>query len=235
MTMRSSAYWYLAVPLLLLVPPAVSSEQLAIAPAKISIDVSESPELEPWANEAKKLVEAWHPRIAGLLPSEGFSPPTEIKLVFRKDMKGVAATSGATISIAANWVKLHPDDYGMVVYELTHVIQAYPKADAGWLVEGIADYVRLYHFEPQAKLGGIDPSRQSYRDGYRTTAMFLAWIESTHDKDIVRKLNEALRMSRYRYDLFHQCTGKSLDRLWADFLESEFARDRMWACRTSAR
>jgi len=114
----------------------------------------------------------------------------------------------------------------MVVHELTHVIQSYPNSDAGWLVEGIADYVRFFHFEPKTKLGPIDPARESYRDGYRTTAVFLAWIERTHDKAIVRKLNDALRKSEYRYDLFKKHTGKSLDRLWADFLEDESSKGR---------
>ena len=82
------------------------------------------------------------------------------------------------------------------------------------------------NYEPQAKLAGVDPSRQSYRDGYRTAAMFLAWIEAMHGKGVVPRLNEALRKSQYRYDLFKQLTGKSLDRLWADFLEDKAARGR---------
>jgi hypothetical protein len=192
----------------------------------VTVDVTEVPELAAWADQAKKLVEKWHPIIADLLPSDGFTAPSEVKLLFKKDMRGVAGTSGTTISIAADWVKKHPDDYGMVVHELTHVIQAYPRPDAGWLVEGIADYVRFFHYEPRAKLTPIDPARQSYRDGYRTTAMFLAWIERTHDKTIVRTLNTALRKSEYRYDLFKKCTGKSLDRLWADFLEDAASRGR---------
>src|SRR5262249_289810 len=151
-------------------------EKAKPAPVKVSVDVSEVPEQKAWADEAKKLVEKWHPLITDLLTSDGFAPPAEVKLVFKKDMKGGASTSGATISIAAEWVKEHPDDYGMVVHELTHVIQSYPRPEPGWLVEGIADYVRFYHYEPKTKLGTVDPSRQSYRDGYRVTAMFLAWI-----------------------------------------------------------
>lgn len=224
--MRRGGYLVLAIAILCVMSTAVGDEQPARAAVKVTVDVSEVPELSEWAGAAKRLVEEWYPQIADLLRSEGFSPPTEIKLVFKKEMKGVAATSGTTISIAANWVRQRPDDYGMVIHELTHVVQAYPKPDAGWLVEGIADYIRCFHFEPKAKLGPIDPSRQSYRDGYRTTAMFLAWIERTHDKAIVRKLNQALRMSRYRYDLFKEYTGQSLDRLWADFLENEAALGR---------
>jgi hypothetical protein len=205
---------------------AGSDEKSKPAPVKVTVDVAEVPELTKWADQAKKLIEEWHPKLAELLASEGFTPVTEVKLVFKKDMKGVAGTSGATISIAADWVKRHSDDYGMVVHELTHVVQAYPKPEPGWLTEGIADYVRYFRFEPKVKLAGIDPSRQSYRDGYGVSAMFLAWIEKTHDKAIVRKLNAAMRKSEYRYDLFKKHTDKSLDRLWADFLEDEAARGR---------
>jgi ubiquinone/menaquinone biosynthesis C-methylase UbiE len=205
---------------------AASEEKAKPIPVKVIVDIAEVPELVAWAGDAKRLVETWHPKLADLLTSDDFTAPAEVKLVFKKDMKGVASTSGATISIAAAWVKQHPDDYGMVVHELTHVVQAYPRPQPGWLVEGIADYVRYYHFEPKAKLAGIDPSRQSYRDGYGVTAMFLAWIDKTHDKTIVPKLNAALRKSEYHYDFFKKNTGKSLDRLWADFLEEEAARGR---------
>lgn len=225
--MRRTAFVLFILALGCLLPaPGRGDEKAKPAPVKVTVDVSEVPDLAAWADDAKALVEKWHPRIAELLPSDGFTPAAEVKLVIKKDMKGVAHTTGATITIAADWVKQHPDDTGMVVHELTHVIQAYPRSEAGWLVEGIADYVRFYHFEPKAKLGPIDPSRQSYRDGYRTTAMFLAWVETTHDKAIIRKLNEALRKSEYRYDLFKKHTGKSLDRLWADFLDDEAARGR---------
>lgn len=193
---------------------------------KVIVDTSEAPELAAWADKAKAIVEKWHPIISELLKSDGFTPPAEVKLTFKKHMKGVAGTSGSTITIAAEWIKKHPDDFGMIVHELTHVIQSYPKYDPVWLVEAIADYVRYFHYEPKAKLAGIDPARTSYRDGYGTAAMFLAWIERTHDKAIVRKLNEALRRSEYKYDLFKQCTSKSLDRLWADFLEDEASKGR---------
>jgi hypothetical protein len=188
-------------------------------PVQVTLDTAEVPELADWAREAKELVEKWHPLIADLLPSDGFTPPGEIKLVFKKDMKGVAFTQGATITIAADWIRKHPDDKGMVVHELTHAIQAYRGAGPGWLVEGIADYIRFYHYEPKTKLM-VNPRRASYRDGYRTTAMFLAWIEQAHDKDIVRKLNEALRKREYKDDLFKTCTSKTLDELWDGFIMS---------------
>jgi hypothetical protein len=120
-------------------------------------------------------------------------------------------------------VTAHPDDWGMVIHELTHVIQDYrrPDRNPGWLVEGIADYVRFFHYEPGPSIGRFDPQGASYRDGYRTTARFLAWVEKAHQKDIVRKLNQALREERYKDELFKAYTGQPLDDLWAEFLKAQ--------------
>jgi hypothetical protein len=191
-------------------------------PVQVTVDVSEVPELKDWADKAKALVEKWHPLISDMLKSDGFTPPAEVRLVFKKDMRGVAYSAGRTITIAARWVKGHPDDYGMVVHELTHVVQAYrrPGRNSGWLVEGIADYVRFFHYEPGPNIGRFNPKGASYRDGYRTAARFLAWIEKEHDKEIVAKLNRALRKGEYKDELFQDYTGKGLDELWAEFLKS---------------
>ena len=137
-------------------------------------------------------------------------------------MKGVAYTSGNTITIAGDWIKKSPDDYGMVVHELTHVIQQYrrTKRTDGWLVEGIADYVRYFKYEPGPSIGRMGRNA-NYRQGYRTAARFLDWIERTHDKGIVVKVNKALRKGEYKDDLFKEDTGKSLDDLWAEFSASQ--------------
>ena len=190
------------------------------AAVKVTVDTSEVPALADWARKAKGLVEKWHPLIAKLLASDGFTPPGEVKVIFKKDMRGIAYTGGNTIVIAARWIRKHPDDYGMVVHELTHVIQSYRGSGPGWLVEGIADYIRFYHYEPKTRLTLPRDGRRppSYRDGYRTTAMFLAWLVKVHDKDIVRKLNAALRQRKYSDELFKTYTGKPLDKLWEEFV-----------------
>lgn len=184
---------------------------------KVGIDTSEVPELAPWAEKAKALVEEWHPILSRMLASEGFTPPSEVTLTFKKDMRGVAFASGNRITIAGDWIKAHPDDYGMVVHELSHVIQSYPPSKAGWLVEGIADYLRFRHYEPQVKLSIADPEKASYRDSYRTAAQFLAWLEGEHP-GTVGKLNAALRRGEYEDELFREAAGKDLDALWAEFV-----------------
>jgi hypothetical protein len=207
----------LCVPLLAAI--GLGAEPQPPAALKIIIDYSQARDLEAWAHKAADIVAEWHPRIAQMLASEGFRPPMRVKLIFR-EMDGVAGTAGDTIYISAQWIRAHPDDFGMVIHELVHVVQAYPPGnrDAGWLVEGIADYIRFFHYEPHVKVH-IDPQRSNYRkDGYRVAGAFLDWIVRTHGPDLIRKLNAALRKGKYRDDLFKELTGKTPDELWADFI-----------------
>lgn len=154
-----------------------------------------------------------------MLASEGFSPPKRIRLNFRNDYDGVAATSDDKIDISANYVCRATNDFGIVIHELTHVVQAYDRGgNPGWLVEGVADYIRLTHFEPQARRPRIDPARASYRDSYQTTAIFLEWVEKKHDPQLVTELNRAMREGKFQMEIFKGRTGKTLDELWAEFI-----------------
>ena len=197
--------------------------------ARITVDTSEVPDLAAWGRHAGALCAEWYPKITALLASEGFTPPRSVTLRFRRDMRGVAATGGNRISIAAGYVRDHTNDWGMVIHELTHVVQSYPEPESGcakpgWLVEGIADYIRLAHFEPQARRPRINPDRASYRDAYKTTAGFLEWAEKTHDPHLVQQLNQPLREGKFKLELFKEYTGKTVDELWQEFADSLRAR-----------
>ena len=186
--------------------------------AKISVEAHETPELAEWGKRAGALCAEWYPKIHALLASEGFTPPDQVTLRFRAEMKGVAAASGNVINFAAGYVRGHTNDWGMVVHELTHVVQSYPPGGPGWLVEGIADYVRLTHFEPKAPRPRVDLDKSSYRDAYKTTAMFLEWAARKHDAKLVVKLNAALRQHKYSREMWREITGKLVDELWADYI-----------------
>lgn len=166
-------------------------------------------------------MDRWYPRICTLLRTDGFTPPHRVRLVFRKNPRAIAATSGKvgrTITVSAKWIREHPDDFGMIIHELTHVVQAYPRYDPPWLIEGIADYVRYSRFEPRKRLPPIDLKTASVRDGYRTTAGFLVWVEKTYAPDLVARLNEALRTASYTDELFRRITGRNVDRLWREYV-----------------
>jgi hypothetical protein len=183
-------------------------------------DIAESPDSIRWAEESKTLCEQWYPIIHRFLATEDWTPPKEIKLVFKKELKVPAYASGSTITISADWAQKHPDDFGCVIHELTHVIQQYPnqRGKPGWLVEGIADYIRFWKYEPEVPRPRVDKEKASYRDSYRTTAAFLAWITWKYDKRIVRKLDKALREGTYSDAIFGDVTGRSLDALWEEFV-----------------
>jgi hypothetical protein len=183
----------------------------------ITADSSEVPELAAWAEAAQKRCELWHPLITRILGYEGGHKHKEIKIVIKKDMKGIAATGGGTIYVAASYVQRRPNDDGMIVHELVHVVQAYPSPNPGWLTEGLADYVRYWHYEPGRRSFRIT-DRSSYRDSYGTTARFLAWVQVTKDDKIIQKLDSAMRKGEYRRELFQEATGTPLDELWAEFV-----------------
>ncbi len=199
----------------------------AVVPAiavTIELDVSDAPHVSDWAEKAVKLCETWYPKVAHYLASDNFTPPTTMKLVFKSEMEGIAFASGNTVTISAKWITDHPDDFGMVIHEMTHVIQQYRRRQPSWMVEGVADYIRFYQFEPNAPRPRIHPQRSSYRDSYRTTAAFFAWLVETQDSEFVRKLNARLRTQRCNEAVIEELLGQSVDDAWQAFIRAQRER-----------
>jgi hypothetical protein len=187
---------------------------------EITIDTSETPELKDWAEKLRPVVEQWYPTIVEYLPSEGYTAPRQLSITF-KNMDGVAYTRGTRIVCAAAWFKAHPDDQGAVIHELAHVVQQYRGGgNPGWLVEGVADYIRWIKYEPEAKRPRPDPRRAKYTDSYRTTAAFLEYVAAAHEHEVVVRLNQAMRQGRYRPELWKEYTGKTVDELWEAYVKT---------------
>lgn len=190
------------------------------AVATVIVDTHDAPDLADWGKEAGMKCLDWLPKLPVLLPSEGFVPAKEVTIRFDPAMKGVAAAQGTTITIAADWVRQHPEDFGMVIHELTHVIQDYRGQGEHWLTEGIADYIRYWIYEPGTRTFEINRVKSHYRQGYGTAAAFLEWIERNQAKGTIAKLNAASRQGTYRENLFQEWFGKSLDALWEEFVKA---------------
>jgi len=189
-------------------------------PLEVRLHADEVPDMKAWCDRSKAIIERWYPVIAETLASDGYTPPRRIDLVFKQGSKGIAGTSGRRITAFDGWFKAHPDDYGAIIHEAVHVVQAYPKYDPVWLVEGIADYVRCWIYEPDAPRRPLNVDRIRYQDGYQVTGAFLAYLVEKYDKTIVTKLNAACRQSTYKPELFKESTGKDLDALWEEFRQS---------------
>ncbi len=191
----------------------------AIAPPKVTIDTTDFPQGEAWAKQAQLVVEQWFPAVWQMLGTQGQTPPETVRLVFVKQQAAPAQAGGGQISVSGPWITAHPDDLGMMVHELTHLIQRYPNfpGKPGWLVEGIADYTRWWRYEPETPRPKIDPLKNNYTDSYRVTAAFLAFLANKYDKAIVPKLDKTLRDKTYTDAVFVEITGKDLPTLWSEF------------------
>jgi hypothetical protein len=182
-------------------------------PIEIAVDVSDAPQMKEWADKVARLCERNYPMICEELKSDGFKPTTVITMRLKKDYKGVAAAGGGRITGSVSYFKDHPDDMGAMIHETVHCVQAYrTRNNPGWLVEGIADYIRFFKYEP-GKLGKINPQRARYDGSYRVTAAFLAYVADKYDPQLVRKLNKAMREGEYRVEDWKVLTKKSLPEL----------------------
>lgn len=181
--------------------------------------VKDNPKLVEIANQAKALIEEWHPRLINLMPTPGFAAPDEIDLVFIKGNEGIAWTSGTKITVVSDWIEKRPHDIGLVFHELIHVHQRYARRVPSWVLEGIADYLRwgIYEGKPLSWFP-LNGERDSYRSSYQVTAGFFLWLEAERFPGLMSKLNTAGRRGEYKESFFEEQTGTSLDSLWADYL-----------------
>jgi hypothetical protein len=188
-------------------------------PVEFVVDAIDAPEMKDWLDKVARVCERQYPMICEELKSDGFKPPRRVTLTLRKDEDGVAWTSGGDITGTVRYFKAHPDDVGAMVHETVHVVQDYRGDCPGWLVEGIADYIRFFKYEP-GKIGPINPRRARYNAAYRDSAAFLAYVSAKYDKALVRKVNALLREGRYRDQVFKELTGKTVEELGAEWKAS---------------
>jgi hypothetical protein len=189
-------------------------------PVEIVPNADDAPELKEWLEGVAKVCEKQYTMINEQLKADGYTPPTRITMTLKKDYDGVAYAQGSRIVGSVKYFEKHKDDVGAFVHETAHCVQQYKgRNNPGWLVEGVADYVRFFNYEAK-KPGKLPPEKAKYDGSYRTTAAFLDYVCETHDKEAVRKLNAAMRQGKYDEKLWKDITGKSLEDLGRDWQKS---------------
>ena len=183
----------------------------------ITLDASETPNLAKWAEEARDLMVEWQPRLSNLMPSK-FDLPDTISLIMKKTDEGIAYADGNTIVVSSHWIEKHPDDIGLIVHELVHVLQAYPNFEPGWITEGVADYLRwaVYESKPLDWFP-LTNDDNGYASGYRITAGFLLWLDQTHIPGINTYLNRAMQDTSYSDEIFNNHSGMTVHQLWEQY------------------
>jgi hypothetical protein len=103
-------------------------------PARIEfkIDINDAPDARDFALLAKTLAETWYPIIAQRLnPNCKVAPRSYTIIVKPLENKGVPAFTrngnNRSITFSADYIKGHPKDYGIIIHELTHVVENYKK------------------------------------------------------------------------------------------------------------
>ncbi|OCF44781.1 hypothetical protein I317_01270 [Kwoniella heveanensis CBS 569] len=114
-----------------------------------------------------------------------------------ENKEGLAATSGGKIGVSLKWVEnvmtsvergersvdgAVKEFKGVLLHELVHTIQHDGHGTTpGWLIESIADYVRLLAGldPPHWRKSGSGKKERGWEDGYDVGARFLEWLSGT--------------------------------------------------------
>lgn len=226
--------WFITTLNTLLTYILVSEEAIKVHLAEGRTD------LEEFASKLEMTLNQWYPYIKGLLSSDSstpnYSPPVTINVFFErmedKSTIAMASSEGRIILGNIDYYQTHQHDVGSMIHELVHLIQEYPKnVCPTWLIEGIADYVRYYHFHRQDQhtdrvrgklfLMPRKPSRrQSWRDGYATTAFFLDYVVANVREDFLYWINKSCRDGHYRESIWKKLTGHSIIKLWRKMIKN---------------
>jgi hypothetical protein len=210
--------------------PEVAAADAPKAKAKnfeYTIDTSAAPQLKDWAEtKLKPEVDKWYPLFVDCLASDGYTAPKKFTITF-KTMRGVAYTAGTDVVVSTAWIESQlkrpewNEALGSIVHELVHVAQQYhSRRNPGWLVEGIADYYRWFHYEPVNHRPKLRSKRAKYTDSYQTTAGFLEFVSKNYDHELVLKMSAAMRQNRYSPDLWKEYTGQTAQELWDAYVKS---------------
>ena len=112
----------------------------------VNLNVSQVPRFENWGIQAKNLITIWCPRIARVLDVEEY--PHNIDLTLQKSDEGIAFADSNAITVSSHWTEKYP----------------------GWVMEGIADYIRWHLYEKNPlewfPIGGEE---KGYEAAYRIT------------------------------------------------------------------
>jgi biopolymer transport protein ExbD len=149
------------------------------------------------------------------------APKTVYLKVDNKTEYGAYAM-GHTISInyKAIQVDLDEGNLGVMIHELTHIVQDGYQGDVpSWIVEGMADYaVLLFGTEKTdvslPKASEIKSGKKYLeKESYRHVTRFLLWVKTHKRATIFEDINAAAMAGTYKESLFKKWTGQTLEQL----------------------
>ncbi|MGK4007165.1 basic secretory protein-like protein [Sorangium sp. So ce1036] len=158
-----------------------------------------------------------------------FNPaaPTTVGLIITED-PGVAWASNGNTYYNKQHMLDNPLDTDAVVHEIMHIVQSYSGPVPGWIVEGIADYVRDAYGLQNAAAGWSIPSGWTYGAhylfGYGDAAAFFKWIDATYrasQTPVADELDDILRAGTYSSQTWVDLTGYDVETLWQQYSNNQ--------------
>ena len=214
------------------------------------VDISAAPDLRKWTeDELVPVLKEWYPKVVKMLPSQGFVAPQEFTLDFTDKLpRGVPAATvrvgsqktSTTILLDVEWARrkfVDGEPVGAIVHEAVHVVQQYPnmmkapkakdaKKTPVWVVEGIADYIRWFLFEPEVKGASISADKRAeakHDASYRVSANFIDWVVRNKQPKLLQMLNVAAREGKYDASFWKTATGQTEGQLAREWRESDIS------------
>ena len=214
----------------------VVSAASLIASAAVVVDSSKMPEHSKWAKEElQPELERYLPKIVKLLDGEGATvPDVDYTVVLEPKLNVPAYCAGRKICLSMEFVRNYPHEAkGACVHELAHVVQdfcprpgrSHPyRGVPGWIVEGLADWVRWLNYEGEKGLKRAERDalrERAYDAGYGASAVFLDWVVKKYNKDLIVKLNQICREGKYdEPKVWVGLTGKRVEVLAGEWRDS---------------
>ena len=216
----------------LIAAAALGACAAASAAPEIKIDASNAPELAEWARtavkpELEKFAAVIEKRFPARMPDANDGPIT-----FRFDniaptpayCRSILREITMDIEFAKN--EKEGEAVGAAIHELVHVYQAGQNAP-GWFIEGMADYLRWFVYEPE-KNGAPFPASAARRapklgEHPRIAANFLNWFSLEYGEKSLLDVHEYyFGTGKGRTEtIWKSLTGKTLNALQADWIAAK--------------
>lgn len=168
-------------------------------------------------------IQTWYPKVGDALAYPDYTPRNNITIFLDPTYTGLAEASFSSGQIRVNpgWLRDNPEDAGgMFVHEATHILQAYPGSQPGYITEGIADWTRDWFTRERP---GHKPSATAkLTDGYSEGAYMLEYAEQRYSSGIIRKVNIAAHNGQYSDNIIVQATGKTPQQLYDEAKAANF-------------
>jgi hypothetical protein len=190
----------------------------------ISINNPSNADLTGYLNDyAIPEIQTWYPKISDAIGYPDYTPRNTITIFLDPAYTGLAEASFVTGQIRVNptWLRNNPEDAGgMFVHESTHILQAYPGSQPGYITEGIADWTRDWFTRERPN---HKPSATAkLTDGYSEGAYMLEYAEQRYSPGIIRKVNIAAHNGQYNDSVITQATGKTPQQLYDEAKAANF-------------